>query len=193
MKVMMMKKNITCLFLVLPVLFGFSGLASAQALGDVKIMIVDFQRVQNESLVGQDYASQANSARLAIESKEASLVTELLAEKDRLEKQRNIIAQEALKQRATELDQKAQQAEALIKQLRRDLNVAARQSTLEIQRALRPIVVKAMVDRGATMVIDKAVVYHFTGSLDVTTEIIDLLNGKITVLKTNFPEVNISS
>ena len=185
-----MSMYIKRILLSLALLLGLSGQAIAQqAIGQAKLMIVDFQRVQNESLVGQDYASQLNSARLSIETKEGEIVQELLAEKDELEKQKNIIAQEALQQRARELDQKAQQAEALVKQLRRDLNVSARQATLEIQRVLRPIVAEIMAEKSATVVVDKAIVYHFTGGLDVTAEIIDRLNSKITTVKTAFPEV----
>ena len=186
-----MCKYLKQILLAFSLLLGLSGQAIAQQVMDTaKIMIVDFQRVQNESLVGQDYASRLNSARLSIETKEGEIVQELLAEKDELDKQRNIIAQEALQQRARELDQKAQQAEALIKQLRRDLNVSARQATLEIQRVLRPIVVEVMSEKKATVVVDKAVVYHFTGALDTTTEVIDRLNSKITTLKTDFPDVS---
>ncbi len=133
-----MSKYFTRFLLAFGLLFGLSGQVIAQQeIGLAKFMIVDFQRVQNESLVGQDYAAQLNSARLSIETKEGNLVQELLADKDELDQQKNIIAQEALQQRARELDQKAQQAEALVKQLRRDLNVAARQATLEIQRVLK--------------------------------------------------------
>lgn len=186
-----MSKYFTRFLLAFGLLFGLSGQVIAQQeLGQAKFMIVDFQRVQNESLVGVDYRSQLDSARLSIESKEGDLVQELLADKDELDKQKNIIAQEALQQRARELDQKAQQAEALVKQLRRDLNVAARQATLEIQRVLKPIVVQLMTERSATIVIDKAVVYHFTGALDATSEIIDRLNSQITTLKTDFPDIS---
>ena len=186
-----MLKYFTPILMVFGLFFSFSGQVIAQQeLGLAKFMIVDFQRVQNESLVGQDYAAQLNSARLSIETKEGDLVQELLGDKDDLDKQRNIIAQEALQQRARELDQKAQQAEALVKQLRRDLNVAARQATLEIQRVLKPIVVALMTEKSATIVIDKAVVYHFTGALDATSEVIDRLNTKITTLKTEFPDIS---
>jgi Skp family chaperone for outer membrane proteins len=186
-----MSKYVNRLLLAFGLLLGLSGQAIAQQeLGQARIMIVDFQRVQNESLVGQDYASQLNSARLSIETKEGELVQELLADKDELDKQKNIIAQEALQQRARELDQKAQQAEALVKQLRRDLNVSARQATLEIQRVLKPIVVAVMNEQSATIVVDKAVVYHFTGALDTTSVVIDRLNSQITTLKTEFPDIN---
>ena len=185
-----MSKYFTRILMAFGLLFGLSGQVMAQQdVGQARFMIVDFQRVQNESLVGQDYASQLNSARLSIETKEGDLVEELLADKDELDKQKNIIAQEALQQRARELDQKAQQAEALVKQLRRDLNVAARQATLEIQRVLKPIVVEVMTEKSATIVIDKAVIYHFTGALDATSEIIDRLNSQITTLKTEFPDI----
>ncbi len=186
-----MSMYFTRILMAFGLLIGLSGQVIAQQeLGQAKFMIVDFQRVQNESLVGQDYASQLNSARLSIETKEGDLVEELLADKDELDKQKNIIAQEALQQRARELDQKAQQAEALVKQLRRDLNVAARQATLEIQRVLKPIVVQLMTEKSATIVIDKAVVYHSTGPLDATSEIIDRLNSQITTLKTEFPDIS---
>lgn len=189
-----MFKYLKTFLAALGLLIGLSGPALAQqGIGEARIIIVDFQRVQNESLVGQDYQSQLNSARLSIESKEGELVQDLLAEKEELDKQKNIIAQEALQQRARELDQKAQEAEALVKQLRRDLNVAARQSTLEIQRVLKPIVVAMMSEKSATIVVDKAVVYHFTGALDVTTEVIDRLNTEITSLKTEFPDIAAAS
>ncbi len=153
--------------------------AMAQSV-DAKIITVDFDRVTRDALVAKDVAAQLQKERLAIEARANNLQTSLQAERQALESQRNIIAQEAFQQKAQEWEAKGRQAQQEVASLNQRLQASAQQANLEIQRGLRPIIQDVMTQKGATMVLDKALVYHSVGGMDVTTEVIDLLNQKMT-------------
>lgn len=156
--------------------------AAAQAV-NAKIVVVDFERVTRDAEVSKDVNAQLQKERLAIQGKAAELQSTLGAERQALESQRNIIAADAFQQKAQAWQQKAQAAEGSIQQLNQRLQVSAQQAQLEIAGKLKPIIRTVMEAKGATMVLDKQVVYLSVGGLDITTEVIDLLNKEISNLQ----------
>jgi len=163
--------------------------AQAQSTPSAKILVVDFNRVSRESLVGQDISDQMESNRTKLEQYARQVQQQLGTQQQELQQQRNVISQEAFQQRLQQFQQKAQQRQSEVQQLTKQARQAMQQANSEIRRALRPIVRDIMEERGANLVLDKAVVSQNLSGLDVTTEVIERLNQKMDSHQVDLPQV----
>ena len=180
----MLKKILMTMGLIM-----LAGAAQAQSTPNSKIIVVDFDRVSRESLVGKDIAAQTQSFRLDLEGQARAVQQQLTAEEEELTKQRSIISQDAFNEKVRTFQQKAQKMQADLQGLDRQSGQAMQQANLEVQRALRPIVRETMEAKGANIVLDKALVSHHVAGLDVTTEVIEKLNEVLPAYDVSLPKV----
>jgi len=163
--------------------------AQAQSTPNAKILVVDFDRVSRESLVGQDISAQMESNRADLERYARGVQQNLGAQQQELQQQRNVISEEAFQQRLQRFQQQAQQQQSQLEQLTQEARQAMQQANSEVQRALRPIVRDIMEERGANLVLDKALVSQSASGLDVTTEVIERLNEKMDSHEVSLPQI----
>ena len=163
--------------------------AVAQETPPARIIVIDYQRVSNESLVGQDIAGQMESNRVDLEKRVQSLNDDLTGEEENLRAQRNIMSQEAFEERLRAFQQKQQGARAELNQLTQASRRAIQQANIEVQRSLRPIVKQIMDEKGATLVLDKNIVAQHASGLDVTTEVIERLDQAMPSFEVALPAV----
>lgn len=186
-------KNSIKTFLFIIATVGFiassSVVTQAQAVPAAKIMFIDFTRVTQESLVGQDVAAQLDSNRVKLETRAGNLDQQLQLERQELQRQQSIIAPDAFEERVRGFQQRQLSAQNELEQLNNQHQRAAQQASLEIQRVLRPIIISVMDGRGATIVMDKNTVYHSIGGLDGTTTVIEKLNAALSSFAVTFPSV----
>lgn len=180
----MFKRILTALCLAT----GAAAAAQAQA-PNAKIIVVDFDRVSRESMVGQDISAQMESNRTDLESHARRIQQQLGAEQQELQQQRSIVSDEAFQQRLQQFQQRAQQQQAQLQGLTQQARQAMQQANLEVQRALRPIVRQVMEEKGANVVLDKALVSQHAAGLDVTTEVIERLNQELSEYDVNLPDI----
>lgn len=155
---------------------AFSQASLAQQVPTAVILVIDFQRVTQESLVGKDVAAQMESNRVELENRVRQLEEELRTQEEEIVKQKSIISPDAYEQRVRDFQVKAQTARQELQQKQQARQRAVQQANVEIQRSLRPIVRSIMEGRGATMVLDKNFVADHISGLDVTTEVIEQLD-----------------
>jgi len=156
---------------------------------NAKILVVDFGRISEESLVGQDISAQMESNRVDLENYARQIQQQLGAEQQELQQQRSIISQEAFQQRLQEFQQRAQQQQGALQQLSQQAGQAMQQANVQVQRTLRPIVRDIMNEQGANLVLDKALVSQHASGLDVTTEVIERLNDELSAYEVNLPSI----
>jgi len=96
--------NKAFLFLALALSIAvFSNLASAQTGG--KVIIVDFTRVQEESLVGQNVISQLTQYGNAVQARKEALEAALNEEGASLDSQEAVLPPDAFQQRVSDFQQ----------------------------------------------------------------------------------------
>lgn len=174
------------------VALALSGSAIAQEVAPARIVVVDFDRVSRESLVGKDISAQMESNRVALEQKVSNTQKSLTNEQEEIAKQRNIISQEAFQERARAFEQKAQQMQAELQNLQNQARQAMQQANLEVQRALRPVVRSLREAKGANIVLDKALVSDHAPGLDITTEVIEGLDKALPAFQVSLPEIAVN-
>ncbi|MCK5574511.1 MAG: OmpH family outer membrane protein [Sphingomonadales bacterium] len=158
-----------------------------------RIIIVDFVRVTAESLVGKDVAAQIESHRINLDNRANQISGELKAENEELVRKQEmlkqkLVTQEVFEAEVREFNQKRQNAELEIRQKNQQLGRAAQQVRTEMERTVRPIVMKIMEEKKANIVMDSGILYHNAGGIDVTTEVIDRLNVAMSSYKVQMPE-----
>lgn len=156
-----------------------AGSAQAQDTPVARILVVDFQRVNQDSLVGQDISAQMQSFRVDMEGRQRELQDALRSKVEELQAQRNMLSEEVLQQRVQGIQQEEQAANQEVRDLMNRGQNAMQQARLEVRRVLRPIIKGIMEERDATMVLDKNIVSQHASGLDVTTVVIERLDEEM--------------
>ena len=159
----------------------------AQQLKPSVIAVIDSRRMFSESLVSKDIRQQLSSISQNFAVDENKVKEDLLAEKDQIDKQKSLMAQEAYEDKYVQLKSRADQLNRKADIHQKQLNVAQVRANRELQRVLTPIIQKIAEKRGATVVLEKAqIVYQQTG-LDITTDVIESLDRELPTLKVELP------
>lgn len=178
------------LALLLAILVGAnlaSGEAEAQQLKPAVIVVIDSRRLFSESLVSKDIRQQLTSISQTFASSENKVKEELLKEKESLDKQKSLMAQEAYEDKYSQLKSRADDLNRQADIHQKQLNVGQVRANRELQRVLTPIIQKVSERRGATVVLEKAQIVYQEPGLDVTTEVIEHLDKELPTLKVELP------
>ncbi|MBW7836155.1 MAG: OmpH family outer membrane protein [Sphingomonadales bacterium] len=166
---------------------GFSTTAQAQAMKPAVIIVIDSRRLFSESLVSKDIRSQLTQVSQTFGAEENATKEKLLKEKEDLDKQRALLPQAAYEQKYNELKNRADQLNRKVDLDQKKLNVTQVRANQALQRVLNPIIAQVADKKGATIVLEKAQIIHQAPGLDVTTEVIELLDKQLPSLKVQVP------
>lgn len=189
-----MRRNVTRLLLTLALMaFAVVGLGSpsgfAQQAPNSVIIVVDFARVNRESLAGKDITNQLEAHAIKLQNRAKQLSDELQTEQESIVKQRELVAQDVFQNMVAEFQRKRERAEGEIQEKNEQRQRALRQASAELENALRPIIRQLMQEKKANLVLDKNVVFDQLDGLDVTTQVIERLNKQLPSLKVSLPEL----
>ena len=107
---------------------------------EAKILVVDFQAVNENSLVGQDVDAQLRQYQLTLEGRGTELQDELKAEGEALVSQQSVLPPDVYQEQAVAYQQKVQRANTEIEGKRNLLLKGAQSAQLEINRVVWPSV-----------------------------------------------------
>jgi Skp family chaperone for outer membrane proteins len=189
-----MKRIITTSFYIISLFITCIGglgvaQAAAQAAGSkaAVVAIIDSRRLFGESLVSKDIREQLMSLNNGLVTKENATKDGLLKEKDDLDKQKTVIAQEAYEAKYNVLKQKADKLNRDSEIHRQQMNVAQAKANEALQRVLQPIIGRVAEQKGATIVFEKSQLVWQREGLDITTEVIETLDKQMPTLKVVLP------
>lgn len=188
-----MRRHLTRLFLTLALAaMAATGLATpssfAQQAPNSVIIVVDFARVNRESLAGKDITNQLEAHAIKLQNRAKQLSDELQAEQESIVKQRELVAQDVFQNMVNQFQQKRERAEGEIESKNEQRQRALRQASAELENALRPIIRELMQEKKANLVLDKNVVFDQLDGLDVTTQVIERLNKQMPSLKVSLTD-----
>ncbi len=151
-----------------------------------KILVLDRSAILGISKVGQDISRQiqgmSRQAKADLDARAKTLQTQGQA----LNQQVAVLAPDlkAAKIKDFEAKQAALQTDATRKE--QALQYSALVAQQQVAKALDPILDDVMRERGANMILDRSVILKGNvGSLDITQDVINRLNGKMSSLKVN--------
>ena len=170
-------------------LAAISAPALAQAVQPAKIIYVDADGVMGDSNAGKAAAAALQSQGQAVQARMQSLQNSFQAEGDALNKaaQNKTITQPVFEQKAKDLQNRANAANAEIAGKQRQLQLNQQFVLKQLSDALSPIITQVMQEKGAQIVLDAGSVIKVAPELDMSSLCLQRLNAKLPSVSTSAP------
>ena len=161
----------------------FKNLITGVAWG--QIVYINMEKLFNESMAGISLNKQISEINNLSEKKIKKLETEIKSEDESINSQKNILNEEELKNKITNLNNKIKEYQNLIKKNKDNLNKKRIEGTNIILNSLKPILSEYSEKNSISMVLQKQNVIIGKKELDITKDIILILNEKIKKIDIN--------
>jgi len=153
------------------------------SLAENKIVYLDMSFLLNESIVGKDL----NQKLLKINSRNVEefkqIESKIKKDDNDLLKKKNIIKEDQYKKEVALLRQEYKSFKELMNKKNSDLNTLKDSSTKVILKNINDILAEYSTKNSISMIIEKKNIVIGKSDLNVTNEILDLLNKKITTVE----------
>ena len=150
-----------------------------------QIVYINMEKLFNESIVGISLNKQISEINSLNEKKIKKLETEIKSKDENINSQKNILNEEELKKKIAKLNNKIKEYQTLLKQNKDNLNKKKIQGTNAILETLKPILSEYSEKNSISMVLQKQNVVIGKKELDITKDIILILDKKIKKIDIN--------
>ena len=174
-----MSINIKIIFLLLIFVNLITGTAKSQ------IVYINMEKLFNESMVGISLNKKISEINKLNEKNIKKLEMEIKSEDENINSQKNILNEEELKKKITILNDKIKEYQNLNKKNKENLNKKKIEGTNLILNNLKPILSEYSEKNSISMVLQKQNVIIGKKELDITKDIILILNEKIKKIDIN--------
>ena len=174
-----MSINIKIIFLLLIFVNLITGTAKSQ------IVYINMEKLFNESMVGISLNKKISEINKLNEKNIKKLEMEIKSEDENINSQKNILNEEELKKKIAKLNNKIKEYQNLLKQNKDNLNKKKIEGTNAILQTLKPILSEYSEKNSISMVLQKQNVVIGKKELDITKDIIQILNEKIKKIDIN--------
>ncbi len=163
--------------------------AVAQQLSPPVIVIVDMDRIVNDSAAGKTAGTEIQGKITGLQARASTLQTQLKTEADAIQsgQANKSLTGPALEQRAQAFGQKQQQAQQELGRLEGDIQASRQYVIRQITDAANPIITQVMRERGASIALAEGATLQHTASIDVTNDVITRLNTSLPRVSTTPP------
>lgn len=163
--------------------------AVAQQLSPAVIVIVDMDRVVNESAAGKTAGTEIQGKITGLQTRANTLQTQLKTEADAIQagQANKSLAGAALEQRARAFQQKQQDAQNELARVENDIQRSRGFVIQQITEAANPIITTIMRERNASIALQKDATLQHSASLDVTDDVLARLNTQLPRVSTTPP------
>ncbi len=161
--------------------------AVAQQLSPPVIIIVDMDRVVNESAAGKQAGTDLQAKAQSLQTRRTTLAGQLQSEAQAIQQgqQNKTLAGPALEQRIKAFQDRENGANQELARGQDDLARSRQYVIQQITKGADPIITQLMRERGAALALQKGATLQHTASLEVTTDVITRLN-------TSLPRVSVT-
>ena len=173
-----------CLAVVLGVLGGG---AHGQTLPEAIIAVIDYQRIERESIAAQAIMEQVNNFRTVYQSEITSQEDALRAEREELERQQTILSAESFSDKRRAFETKFQELQRQVMDRTRILDRALAAARDEILQTVLVITRDISEDRGFNIVLEKSQTFFFSNTLSITDAVLTELNRRLPVVSASVP------
>jgi outer membrane protein len=163
--------------------------AAAQQLSPPVIVIVDMDRIVNESAAGKTAATEIQGKITGLQSRAQTLQAQLKADEDQIRagQANKTLAGPALEARIKAYGDKQQAAQQELGRLEQDIGRSRQFVIKQITDASNPIITQVMRTRGASIALAEGATLQHSSSLDVTSDVIAQLNTSLPRVSTTPP------
>lgn len=157
--------------------------ASAEQAKEARIVILDVQEIYRTSLAGKDLLKQIETHRAELEAEAAKYQQDARDEQIELERQQAILSAEAFEEKRRSIGQKYTSIQSNLRDKARRLQIAQSKADRELQSSLVPIYQEMLRKHGANLIMDRGQIVLPGPGLDITREVIEILDAAMPTLK----------
>lgn len=183
------KQVMPAIFVVLLMAMTFPSLARAQEakqFPQAVLAVVDMQKIMSQSKAAKNVNEQVQKHRQAILDKLAKLEKDLRQREQELQKQAALLAPEVLAEKRKEYEKKRLEGKELVSTGRR-IDAARNEALSELQKKVALIVADVAKSHGVTVVLPGDVILLADTDINITAEVLGILDKNITSMKVNMP------
>lgn len=161
----------------------------AQQLSPAVIVLVDLDRVVNESAAGKAAAAELQARATALNTRRNTLAQQLQTDAEAIQQgQANkTLAGPALEARVKAFQEKENAANAELQRGQEDLARAQQYVVQQINSAAQPIITQVMREKGASIALAERATIQHTASLNITNDVLARLNAALPKVSTTPP------
>ena len=150
-----------------------------------QIVYINMEKLFNESIVGISFNEKISKFSKSNQEKIKNLEEEIKTEDNNINSKRNILSEEELKNKINDLNEKIKRYQAILKKNQDDINKKKIDGSNIILNNLKPILSEYSKKNSISMVLQKQNVVIGKKELDITEDIIKILNEKIKKIDIN--------
>jgi outer membrane protein len=161
------------------VLMLVSGLGAPVQAADIKIGIVDFQQVVEQSKPGQSVEADLKKEGERLESELTKDQEELKALQEKIEREAMVMSREAREEKEIEFRVKARNLQEKEKRYKAEFVGKQRQEVDNLRKVVLEIAQEVGKKEGFTLVVSKVGVLYNDPAVDLTSRVVKLLNERL--------------
>jgi len=166
------------IFFILPFLYFTPSISN-----DLKIAYVDMSRILNESSAGKNLTEQIKSLNTSNVNKYKKKEKELIIMEKDLLKKKNILSKEDFEAKVIALQTTIKKFKNDINVSRKDVESKRNKGTAKLFEFLNSILTDYSSKNSITLVLQKKNILIAKSELDITSQILELLNKKVKTIK----------
>ncbi len=175
-----MKKTFYTLFLIFCVFFTKNTFANN------KIAIIDTDKIIQESIAVLDIQKKVEKKKIAYETEINKKQTVLMAEQKKLQDKQAITSQDSLQKEAKAFEEKVDNLKTFVDKKQESLKNASLAAMSKVNDAMKDIVADISKEKQLDVIIPSSQVIYFQEHLNITSEVLAILNKKITKVEIKF-------
>lgn len=152
----------------------------------VVVLVVDMQRVLQESKAGKMIQSQMQQQVSAYQKNLAKQDQDLAATQQDLQRQQSILAQDAFALKVKEFEQRVSDASKRAQEAQQNLSESRNEAVGKVDTAMLQVIDGLAKERGANLILNRGAVVMFDVRMDVSDEVIKRLDEKLPAVTVSF-------
>jgi outer membrane protein len=152
----------------------------------VTVLVVDMQRVLQESKAGKMIQSQMQQQVSTYQKTLAKQDQELAATQQDLQRQQSILAQDAFAVKVKEFEQHVKDASKRAQEAQQTLSESRNEAVGKVDTAMLQVIDGLAKERGANLIVNRGAVVMFDVRMDVSDEVIKRLDEKLPAVTVSF-------
>lgn len=143
------------------------------------VVVVDFQKVFQDSLAGKDFNSKLEAKRKSFEDSRNKKEAELMKMNEELKKQQSVLSSEAFDKKRKEFESKVQSFQQELQEDGMKFEKSRNDSVEQVEEATKQILADLAKEKSYNVVISKNAVLYSADNLDISAEVLKKLDNKL--------------
>jgi len=158
---------------------------SSSRANEIKIVYIDTIKILNESTAAKDIKKQLEVLNKQIFSDFKKNEKKIFEEEKKISKQKNILSKEELEKQINAFQKKVIKFKNDVKNDKNNLIIKKDNATKKILNVLNPILADYATKNSISIILQKNLIVIGKEDLDITKEILEIINKKIKKVKLN--------